>query len=183
MFRALASVQIALTAARSDGASIERIVAETKAMHKSVEITKLIHENLSVVFMFAFGQPSARRVLQKHFEGGWKFLDRTIYEVSEQRADRALLEMATQLRILYDSDPGTEYIKHSFGKVVQGDGRITDLYFRDMTNKVIHGTNFEWDFAEENAPRIVIASGDVQRWREAQLNVTALMALGGMLAF
>jgi hypothetical protein len=152
-------------------------------MHKSEEITRLIHENLSIVVMFAFGERPAKYALQKHFKGEWKFLHQMIYQISEQRADRALLEMATQLRILDNSDQLAGNIKSSFGNVTQGDWTVTELYFRDMTNKIIHGSEFKWDSKEEYSPRIVVTSDDEKRWRHAQIEVQALMALGGMLMF
>jgi hypothetical protein len=52
-----------------------------------------------------------------------------------------------------------------------------------MTNKVIHGAEFQWEFKEEHSTRIIITSDDEKRWRYAHIEVKALMALGGMLMF
>ena len=66
----------------------------------------------------------------------------------EKIACAALLEMATQLRVLDDAEELNEFfkqVKHPpLGEVIQADGTRTDMHFRDMTNKVTHGTQFEW---------------------------------------
>jgi hypothetical protein len=56
------------------------------------EITRLIHDNLWIVISFAFGRPTIARILNANFVGEWKYLNKTIYERAEIRADRALLE-------------------------------------------------------------------------------------------
>src|SRR5471030_1720227 len=86
-------------------------------MHDPAKVTTLIHENMSVVVMFAFGEPPARDAMNR-FKGEWKYLSKMIYQVSEARADRALLEMGTQLRILDDREDITSSVKTVFGKVV-----------------------------------------------------------------
>jgi hypothetical protein len=152
-------------------------------MHDPAMITRLIHENCSTVIMFAFGQPPARDAVRSKFKGDWKNLSKMIYEVSEQRADRALLELATQLRALDNRDDVAEVLQTVFGKVIQGDGGETPLYFRDMTNKIIHGAVFKWDFRDRAAPRIISIPSDSARWQRAEIEVIALMALSGQIMF
>ncbi len=152
-------------------------------MHKTAEIGRLIHENLNIIALFAYGQPEVKRALQTHFKGEWKYLHRTIYEAGEIRADRALLEMATQLRVLDDTENFGELFKSSFGLVTQVDWKPTELYFRDMTNKVMHGAEFRWELGKDDGPRVVITPHDEKRWRFAQVEVNALMALVGQIVF
>jgi hypothetical protein len=152
-------------------------------MHDPAMITRLIHENCSTVIMFAFGQPPARDAVRSKFKGDWKNLSRMIYEVSEQRADRALLELATQLRALHNMEDVAEGLQTVFGKVIQGDGSETPLYFRDMTNKIIHGAVFKWDFRDRAAPKIISIPSDPARWQRAEIEVIALMALSGQIVF
>jgi hypothetical protein len=52
--------------------------------------------------LFAFGRPAVGKVLEQKFQGEWKYLRKTIYETGEVRADRALREMATQLRLQHN---------------------------------------------------------------------------------
>jgi len=112
------------------------------------EITRLIHNNFWIVLSFAFGQPAVGKLIEQKFRGEWKYLHKSVYELAEMRADRALLEMATQLRVLDDAEGISDYFKQvgrePLGHVIQGDGTRTDLHFRDMTNKLMHGVKYEW---------------------------------------
>ena len=46
-----------------------------------------MQENFGTMLMFAFGQPAVGLVINEQFQGEWKFLNKLVYEVSEQRAD------------------------------------------------------------------------------------------------
>jgi hypothetical protein len=154
-------------------------------MHKTPEITRLIHENLWIVISFAFGQPVITNLVDSRFKGEWKYLNKTIYERAEIRADRALLEMATQLRVLDDAEKLNAYLSQTkrepLGTVIQGDGIKTDLHFRDLTNKIMHAEKFEWALSDPNNPKIVCHSNDLARWQKAEIDLVSLMALIGML--
>lgn len=156
-------------------------------MHKTPEITRLIHDNFWIVLSFAFGQPAVGRVLDDKFLGEWKYLRKSIYEYAEIRADRALLEMATQLRVLDDEQALNDYFKQQknhpgYGEVVQADGTRTLLHFRDLTNKIMHGERFEWRLGTDE-PVIVIHSNDPQRWHSAEVSIVNMMMLIGGLMF
>jgi hypothetical protein len=135
----------------------------------------------------AFSTPTLSKLLDERFRGEWKPLRKTIYELAEIRADRALLEMATQLRVLDNEQHISDYERQSksepLGKVVQADGSTTDLYFRDMTNKVIHAGQFQWKLSPSDDPKVICLpnEGDEQRWKSAEINLVALAALIGSL--
>jgi hypothetical protein len=155
-------------------------------MQKTPEITRLIHDNFWIIISFAFARPVVDRVIDKHFLGEWKYLYKSVAEYAEIRADRALLEMATQLRVLDDAENLTEVFKQAkrppLGHVVQADGTRTDLHFRDMTNKAMHGTRYEWRL-EGDKPKIIVHSDQPDRWQYAEISIIALMSLVGGLAF
>lgn len=155
-------------------------------MHKTPEITRLIHENLWRVISFAFGRPAIIDFVDKHFKGEWKYLNKTIYERAEIRTDRALLEMATQLRALDDVENLNDYFAQTnsppLGVVTQADGKKTDLHFRDLTNKIMHAARFEWVLSDRENPKIICHSSDESRWKTAEIDIRALMALiGGLM--
>ena len=156
-------------------------------MHKTPEITRLIHENFSTVLYFAFGQPVIGAVIKAKFVGECKYLNKTVYERSEILADRALLEMATQMRVLDDAEGLSESFKQfgtfAFGEVIQSDGTKTPLYFRDMTNKVMHASSFKWDVSAPNDPKIICLPHDEGRWKEAHVDIIALMSLMAQLMY
>ena len=154
-------------------------------MHKTPEITRLIHDNFWVVLAFAFGQPAIARVIDAKFRGEWKYLNKTVHERAEIRADRALLEMATQLRVLDDEQKFSDCFKQvksaPLGEVVQADGTRTDMDFRDMMNKVMHGSAYEWKLGNDE-PTIVIHSDQSDRWKTAELRIRNLMMyIGGLM--
>jgi hypothetical protein len=94
--------------------------------------------------------------------------------------------MATQLRVLDDAEGLNKYFKQvgraALGVVVQADGTTTDLHFRDLTNKVVHGTKYEWQIGGDD-PKILVHSDQRERWRSAEISIEALMALIGGLMF
>jgi len=130
-------------------------------MLKTPEITRRIHDNLSIVLSFAFGQPAIIKFIEQEFKGEWKYLNKCVHELSERRADRALLEMATQLRVLDDAEDLNDYYKQEraspLGHVAQADGTTTELHFRDMTNKLMHASGYEWRLGGDE-PKIIVHS-------------------------
>jgi hypothetical protein len=60
------------------------------------------------------------------------------------------------------------------GEVIQADGKRTELHFRDMTNKIMHGTHYEWRLGGEN-PKIVIGSDQPDRWQSAEISIIDLI--------
>jgi hypothetical protein len=78
-------------------------------MEKSTpEITRLIHDNLWIIVSFAFAWPAVAEVVKLQFAGDWKHLRKSMDQHAEMRADRALVEMATQLRVLDDAEDLSE---------------------------------------------------------------------------
>ncbi len=156
-------------------------------MHNPYELARNAQENFATVLMFAFGRDAIGAVINEKFKGEWKYLNKLVYEVSERRADRALLEMTVQLRALDDlNDLNGDYKElkmPSLGKVVQEDGSITELYFRDMTNKIMHAGGFSWELADAKSPKIVCLSNNGTRWKEAHINLVTLMMYQAQLMF
>jgi hypothetical protein len=156
-------------------------------VHKTPEITRLIHENFWLVMAHAFSQPNLSKLLDERFRGEWKYLSKSIYELAEIRADRALLEMATQLRVLNDEQHISDYLRQTksgpIGMVTQADGGSTELHFRDMTNKVIHASKFEWDPSTPDDPKVICFPNDADqnRWKRAEISLVAFAALIGSL--
>ena len=149
----------------------------------NLPLTKLIHENFSVIMSFAFSTPVLSKWLHDHFAGEWKYLDKVCFEISEQRANLALLQLATQLRLLDDHHKLTDWFKGTkrppFGKVIKQDGTEDDLHFRDMTNKIMHSSAIEWKFSDPDQPIIICHSDNPEHWIRAEIRISALVALCG----
>ena len=129
-------------------------------------LATLIHENFAVIMRYAFSQPSLVRWVEKHFRTA-KYLHKSVFGVAEQRVNIALLEFATQLRLLDDHEPLPDLYKDlRFGKFLRHDGTEEKLNFRQMTNKIVHSQEIEWDFTNEDDPIIICRPqpADEKRW-------------------
>lgn len=96
------------------------------------------------------------------------------------RADRALLEMETQLRVLDDQHHLSSYFKVGnapiLGVLNLRSGKIENLSFREMTNKVIRGEYFTWELGDPSKPKIIVSSDKSEKWTSAEIDLISLMA-------
>lgn len=153
--------------------------------HK-LAMTKLIHENCSIIMTYAFSQPVLSKLLRQMFQGEWKYFRKMLFDVSEERANRALLELAIQLRLLDDKeriapcfDRGENSLK--FGRVFAQDGSMKSMRFRDTTNKILHSSGFDWDFSNDISPKVICHPSDADRWLKAEIDVLNLGVACGEL--
>ena len=58
----------------------------------SLPLTQLIHENLSILMNFSFSRRPLEELVETKFQGEWKYLRKALFTVSEQRADKRLLD-------------------------------------------------------------------------------------------
>ena len=151
----------------------------------SQPLTQLIHENLSIVVTFAFSRGPLEALRQTRFRGEWKYLDKALFVVAEQRADKACVELATVIRLLDDDEDVSGYLREAsslrFGRVFKQDQPDEPLYLRDLTNKIIHAQRLEWDLATVLDPRIICISRHPNRWLRAEIELVALAAFCGQL--
>jgi hypothetical protein len=157
-------------------------------MHKTPEITRIIHENFLVVITFAFAQPQICDLLDERFHGEFRYLRESVGNLAEIRADRALFEMGLELRALDDEEDISDKEEgQSFGALYDCGGRFKVLGFRDMANKIIHAESFEWDFQNRQVPKVICIAQEKQRerynWDRAEINLVDLAAFMGMLAY
>jgi hypothetical protein len=150
------------------------------------ELTRLIHENLSIVMSFAYSRKPLREMVGTKFRGQWKYLHKAVFEISEQRAERACLELALFLRTLDDDWEISDHF-NSTGRI-SNCGRLVlkheekTLTFRDAANKMIHASALEWNF-EKDEPRLVCYPRDQEKkWVLADIDLVALAAVCGRLA-
>ena len=150
--------------------------------HK-LPFTTLLHDNFSVIITFAFSRPALVKCLNDRFKGEWKYLWKASYEIPEQRANRALLELALQLRLIDDKEKLSPYFKatnqHSLGTITKQDNEAEELHFRDLTNKILHSSGIEWGFDDPDNPVIICHSDEPEHWVRAEIPVLQLAALCG----
>jgi hypothetical protein len=68
----------------------------------SLSLTRLVHENLSIVMCFAYSQKPLVDMIDSKFKGEWKYLNKALFEYSAERAEKACLELALFLRMVDD---------------------------------------------------------------------------------
>lgn len=153
-------------------------------MHNSPQLTKYIHENFWIVMSFAFAAPKYANLLELKFRGEWKYLWKEITD-AEKRANRALLELGVQLRVLDDAEELAEYFKQlgspTLGMLTKSDDTEEALYFRDCTNKILHSKGFRWVLDDTSSPIVIAESANKSRWKEAQIELCRLAGVVGQM--
>ncbi len=151
----------------------------------SQPVTQLIHENLSILVTFAFSRGPLETLRRSKFVGEWKYLDKALFTVSEQRAEKACIELATFIRLLDDDENIAEFLRQtggeSFGRVTKKEQPDEALYLRDLTNKIIHAPRLEWNFSTLDDPKLICISRQPERWLTAEINIVALATFCGQL--
>jgi hypothetical protein len=141
-------------------------------------LLRLIQENFSVVTSYAFSDGPITKWMQQRLHGGSDTLYDICIGMARSRAERALLEFATQLRLLDNIEKLSDYFREvgsdrTFGTVTQADGTETALRLRDLTNKIIHSSSFQWKLSDDG-PIVVCLSDNPKRWVKAEISITRL---------
>jgi hypothetical protein len=154
----------------------------------SVPLTRLVHENLSVVMCFAYSQKPLSKMVEDNFSGEWKYLNKVLFEISAERAEKACLELALFLRMLDDKARISDYHKLTknilnCGRLVMRDNSGKPLPFREVANKIIHSSKLEWKFSKGLSPILICHTRDEESWLRADVDLVALAAVcGGLMS-
>ena len=151
----------------------------------SLPSTRTIRENVAVLLTYSFSRAPLEEVVKERFQGEFKQFHDTAFQLAQQQAERACLELALLLRYLDDEEQvSAAYLGYSqvdFGFVTKPDGSLEALTLREVTNKIIHARGFTWDTTKWNHPKLVCHPRDGQRWSMANVDITALSAVCGSL--
>jgi len=151
----------------------------------SLPFTHLIHENLSIVMTFAFSRGPLEKMIKETFVGEWKYLNKVLFSISEEHAEKACLELALFLRMLDEEQQISEYYakttSHEFGRLIFKDGSEKPLTLREVTNKIIHSSGLEWEFDDFLGALLVCHGSDKEKWEKARIEVQAVAAACGTL--
>ena len=122
-------------------------------------------------------------LIDEKFLGEWKRLRRNVLDRSEERAIKACIELAIFLRFLDDQEKISEYLREdsgrTFGKLVMGNSEEKPLWLRDVMNKIIHASDFSWDFSDKDNPILICNSIEKEKWRHAEVHIVRLAAFVG----
>ena len=151
----------------------------------SLPLTRLVHENLSIIVDFCLSRGPVDEVMAS-FLGEWKYLRKTVYEISQARAEKATLELALFLRMLDDREGISKYLDETksnirYGLLIVEGKPEQELKMRDVPNKIIHASRFEWVFSNPKKPTLICHAQQPERWVRAEIDVVAVAALCGQL--
>ncbi len=151
-----------------------------------IQLTRLVHENLSIVMSFAYSRSPLMKLMQNRFVGEWKCLEKAIFDIGEEKANRAITELAVLLRILDDEQNITDYHKQTSnnwgcGYLIFENDEVKELSPREFSNKIIHAKTFSWDFSVAERPRLVSfpRKDDKRNWKSAEVDLVNLAAFCG----
>jgi hypothetical protein len=72
--------------------------------HHSLQATRLIHEHFGTIMLFVYSRGELEKLVEQRFPGGWRSLHKALFEIPQDRAERALIELALYLRVLDDDE-------------------------------------------------------------------------------
>jgi hypothetical protein len=152
----------------------------------SLPLTRLVHESLSIIMCFAYSRQPLAKMVERKFRGGWEYLHKALFEISEERVEKACLELALFLRIVDDEEEISAYHSQlktvpNCGELVMKDGSGRPLTFRDVANKVIHSSRLEWKFVTDGDAILICHASAEKKWVRAEVDVVALAAVCGTL--
>jgi hypothetical protein len=139
-----------------------------------------------MVMSFAYSHRPLTDLLERNFVGEWKYLSKAIFEIGEQKANRAITELAVLLRILDDEEEISGYYKQTertwnCGRLVLNSGETVDLSFREFSNKIIHAKTFKWVFSANDPPMLICYAreDDPRKWNRADVDLVSLAGYCG----
>jgi len=137
------------------------------------ETAGIIHDNLGIVLTYAFSKPALEEYRRWLTGQRWYHSDRILRELPEQRATRAIIELAVMFRALDDASEITKnewvvthpYVVYHptpyvYGKLYSLDGEPEPLPLREVPNKIIHANSIEWSFSGPNERRSFSTVGE-----------------------
>jgi hypothetical protein len=154
--------------------------------HFSLPLTRLVHENLSVVMCFVYSRKPLSEMMEAKFRGEWKYLYKALFEVSAEHAEKACLELALFLRMIDDEEGISKHHAEtknvpSCGRLIIKNGLKKSLLFREVANKVIHSARLEWEFVKFPDPVLICHSREPEKWIRAEVDIVAVAAVCGQL--
>lgn len=152
----------------------------------SLPLTRLVHENLSIIMCFAYSQRPLEAMMCRNFGGRHKYLEKALFDLSAGRAEKACLELALFLRMADDEISISRYHAATSsaincGKLTIKDGTERKLPFREVANKIIHSVRLEWDLLREPDPILICYSRDDEKWLRAEIDWVGVSSVCGQL--
>lgn len=152
----------------------------------SIPLTRLVHENLSIILTYAYSQRPLGEMMDRRFAGEWKYLNKALFEQSASRAEKACFELALFLRMVDDDEGISDYHTATqnvpnCGKIVMKDKSERSLPFREVSNKIIHSSRLDWNFSAAPDPMLICHTREEEKWLRAEIDIVAVAGVCGLL--
>jgi len=152
----------------------------------SLPIARIVRENVSILMAHAFSLGPLGELFNKTFQGEWKQYQDTLFSLSEQRAEKACIELAIFLRYLDDEEGLSKYFNKIesniiFGSLSFSNRKEKELELREVANKIIHSRGYKWDVSQSMKPKLICISRESEKWSEARIDIVALSTVCGSL--
>ena len=142
------------------------------------DTTKVILENFSIVMTFVFSREALQDFHRANFRDHHEFLFRAFGVTPQQKATRALLELAVLYRALDDTQDIISTIDPEntgrWGELYTTDGKVERLSLRELMNKIIHAEEIGWLALQDPQIACYAAKNKKERWTNAKIPVSAL---------
>lgn len=166
---------------------IIHIPFEPKRQH-AVQASRLVHEHLGTIMAFALSRLPLQQFVKANYLGEWKYLHKALFEMAEERATRALMELGLYIRAI-DDDENFSALRRDmpFGEIIDLNGSKSPLRAREVANKIIHAENYDWSTCSNAEPSVICVAGRDQsvrfKWASASISLVALGGLcGGLMS-
>jgi len=138
---------------------------------------------------YAYSQIPLINAIDRKVTGNMRFLEKSLFEISSERAVKAVIELAMYLRMLDEDSKITEYFKETNNQIQCGtlykkkDNSTEVIFFRDFTNKVIHAERIEWKFDTNIDPMFICYAYETSRenWSRAEIDIFAVALMCGQI--
>jgi hypothetical protein len=137
---------------------------------------------------FAYSRKPLSEMIESKFRGELKYLNKALFDISAERAEKACLELALFLRMVDDEEKVSEYHAATknvpnCGRLIMKDGSEKPLPFREVANKIIHSTRLVWEVLASPDPTLICHTRDKEQWLRAEVNIVAVAAVcGGLMS-
>ena len=151
----------------------------------SLRVVEVIRECTATLLTFAFSRPRLAHIAEFGLQGEWDTYRRTLLELPEARVERACFELALFLRYLDEDQDLSAYVANNsnlqLGTLLSTGKPDEVLSLREVSNKIIHSSSFDWDFGDASRPQLVCIAREPEKWSKARIDVLNLACVSGNL--
>jgi hypothetical protein len=149
---------------------------------------------------YVYSRQSLEKLFDATFQGEWRSLKGALFTISQERAEKACLELALFVRMWDEDKKISKHLDQTtlsdFGRVIFKNKSEKPLSLREVANKIIHSSGLEWDFTDMGlltlneiklgqvsgfGPLLICHGSEQEKWVMAKVNMLSVAAAIGCL--